>query len=1094
MTDSASRFQFHNIRLTPVEKAGEFDNSLTDEKVFPYAVELTEGISEPFCLKLTVLSGRQFSASALKATLKRKYTLELVQLNENHQTLRERQLEGIVTSYRMTGRVVSNQLGLDDCYSYEFTLEPELVLMGLMKKTRSWNSCSVSEIIGAIFEEYSMNVVFDKELMAGDMLSIKSFIFEQFEESDLEFIQKLCVRFSLNITYGYLDDQRKLSATIFSRGAQLYRQYPVMVKNSQISPKNSIKASLNKDIQLIDGHYTVHDCLYCVSGMQDSIYEDRSAVCGLDGFSSDLNDDISANEKQKNYLQESEECVKRFSEECVLSYASDLVYVPGCNIDFDCGQLGIPDTTYIIARSYLNFTTDYPKGLASDDELISKESVVEQCFVSIKSNTDGSSDVLGPVSKFNINDFSIQEKKLLTAGNGRYSSGKEGANSDFRIVSGIVCDKDGNISGEDESLRIPSFSNRGLYNCFYVKIKNALTPVICTNVVKIGSDTSGSIPLLGQSVSMIFNGNCYYLNGILPNSQTIGVNDQKYDEYRSKSLVLVQEKTNDGVYITPSCSLETKIKDLLIRNELNTLIDNLDASYDTGAVSSFYRNCKLQMSYKVISSGSNGLGYSQTEKTQLKSYFEWSCFIPSLLSENKEYLSSISERIKTKELSGEVKEQDLDDLDTAKSVLADTYKLIDSYAKSLGSELEDSLDDSQFETKGSITAKSSTISLNSKSDDEDITSSLTISGNSGITLKAFNSSYNALQKVKDSEENSSADDSDTEEPSTADQDNSSPSTTDSGSQSDSSEDKTGKISLEASDEITIKSAKKIKLSVANNSIVIDQSGISITANMFPVKNTAFSSSIKLNTLGSLTAKGTDVKLSGAYSAALEDGYAGKVAICTGLASIRGATVSLSSTDFSSVASSVASLTKRVADFANMIAKVIEKSTSKDDKLETLQTNTDLGTEYLDEAVDIVEELFEIAQNFRSIQLKKDTSSKVAHGVKCYIAVTKILSLIEEIVNTTFELVDGEDNTKYTCRSDIEKLGTRDIVEIVLSSLTKIGYLLQAVIALRVLLKRKVSSMSIECDKIQASTNADICFYGKKIEDATAARNIVLQAP
>lgn len=1057
MIDSASRYVSQIIRVTPVEKSGAFDKALAEDSAFPYGAEIKEGISEPFSLKLTLLSGSQFSSSDLKNVLKRKYTVEIFQRNEAQLPLRSRKLEGIITSYRMTGRVVSNQLGLDDCYCYEFTLEPEIVLLGLDKKTRSWCGYSVGEIIEKIFEDSSLNVSFEKELMAGDSLSSKSFIFEQFEESDFDFINRLCVRFSLNYTFGYVDEKQDKFSAIFSRGFQIFSHYPVLVKDKAVSAKDSLDVSVNNKILLIDEKYTVQNCIYSVSGMQDSIYSEKSVSYGSELFSSDLNDDISANEKQKKYLEQSNECVKNFNEDCVLSYASDLIFVPGANLKYDCSHLGVPDTTYIIAKSFLNFTTDYPKGLASSDELISRENKVEQCFVSIKTPQNSDSSVLGSVSQLNLEDFSLPEKKFILSQKNR-SSNRHTEKGSFRIVNGVVCDRDGNISSTDESLRIPSIADRGLYNCFYVRVKNALTPVICKNVIRQGTQSSGNIPLIGQNVSMFFNGNCYYLNGLLPNSGAVGVNDQKFDDYKSQSLYLLSDKKHDGVSINPSCSLETRIKDLLIKGELNTLIDNLDCANDTPAISDFYHNSNISFSYKSITSEENS-SYSQSERNEMKSFAQWADFIPSLLAESQDYLVKISERIKIKELNNEVSEQDLEDLSTAKSVLADTYSLIDLYSKSLGSQLESvsSIDDS-----GScVTIKGQSINLNAmSSDNTSVPSAISVSAESGISIKSFNNDVNTSDTKYDKDIS-----------------------------------KKRKVTIEAAGAIDIKSANKIKLSVANNSIVIDSSGISINANMYPYKNTICSSNLSLTTLGGFSAKAMDMNLMATSSVSLGDSYSAQLAMSAGQTVLRGASVMVASTTKWDLAGAVTNFVKRIPTLITSVTECIQVNSEKDkgnnadqSKIDSYLLKGDNGNKIACDTIDIAGAIYDVAQSISKANAN-DGMQKYLHAVKAYLAVIKLLNLIEDIVNSTFMIAGGADNV-YSCREDMEKMSNRDITQLTFSIMSRLGYWAQAIPLLVSICRSSVgSSMMINADGIQEKSAQKVAFHGLVSEGCTESTKV-----
>ena len=202
------------------------DCSLKD--TVPCRCALNEGISLPFRAEVALFSEKPFSKKELDSCLGIKTELTLMQYNTEGLQNRGRKFQGIITAYRSVGLV--SELGSTasgkDCYCCEITIEPEMTLMGIKRRTRSFDSGSTpADIISGIFEEYHLKCRFDNELF--DNLPTEGQIAQQSNETDLNFINRICFNYGFNYFNELItpenaaegdDPEFSESCTVFSRG------------------------------------------------------------------------------------------------------------------------------------------------------------------------------------------------------------------------------------------------------------------------------------------------------------------------------------------------------------------------------------------------------------------------------------------------------------------------------------------------------------------------------------------------------------------------------------------------------------------------------------------------------------------------------------------------------------------------------------------------------------------------------------------------------------------------------------------------------------------------------------------------------------
>ncbi|MCR5084350.1 MAG: phage late control D family protein [Succinivibrionaceae bacterium] len=162
--------------------------------MIPYAVEVHEGISEPFTARLTMFTDSPLDEDALAGALGSKVAVEI-----SDGTI-TRRFPGFLKSHEFKGIAFRERSAMDmrDACCYELAVESGLALLKSQRHTRSFVRKDVVAVIRSILDEYGLPLTVKDELI--DERDFKdNQIFTQVAESDYDFICRLCLLNGLNL-------------------------------------------------------------------------------------------------------------------------------------------------------------------------------------------------------------------------------------------------------------------------------------------------------------------------------------------------------------------------------------------------------------------------------------------------------------------------------------------------------------------------------------------------------------------------------------------------------------------------------------------------------------------------------------------------------------------------------------------------------------------------------------------------------------------------------------------------------------------------------------------------------------------------------
>lgn len=193
------------------------------QDLYPYELELEEGISRLYRGRLMSLSIKSHTREELSELLDRKVTLSLSQRLGEGTIYRTRWLHGIVSAVESRG-VISDG-AKQDCYLTVLTIEPELARLGFTRHTESFYRVNPVDIAEKLLVRYGL-----KGNFAGNYINRRKYgphlMFEERNESCLDFLNRIMGLYGLSYTFCHpktANSQLNDTGLYFSDG----ERYPV---------------------------------------------------------------------------------------------------------------------------------------------------------------------------------------------------------------------------------------------------------------------------------------------------------------------------------------------------------------------------------------------------------------------------------------------------------------------------------------------------------------------------------------------------------------------------------------------------------------------------------------------------------------------------------------------------------------------------------------------------------------------------------------------------------------------------------------------------------------------------------------------------
>jgi hypothetical protein len=191
--------------------------------LYPWELELEEGVSRLYRGKLVALSGTNHPVEELAELLDKKVSLNISQRLRDSGVIRTRWLHGIVTAVASDDLIV----GVDkqDCYRTVFVIEPELARLRYTRRTESFCRMNPVDVAELILKHYGLQGNFSGEYIDRRKYG-PNLRYEELNESRLDFLDRLLRLYGISYVFCHpqTGEGRLGDADLhFSDG----RQYPV---------------------------------------------------------------------------------------------------------------------------------------------------------------------------------------------------------------------------------------------------------------------------------------------------------------------------------------------------------------------------------------------------------------------------------------------------------------------------------------------------------------------------------------------------------------------------------------------------------------------------------------------------------------------------------------------------------------------------------------------------------------------------------------------------------------------------------------------------------------------------------------------------
>lgn len=992
-----------------------FFNNTNGIQDVAYAVEVTAGISIPFTLKLTVLSLLKPSRTELKNDLLfSNYTVSLKQDNEGNEALtgrvkRLRKFKGIVTSYAFKGSIPSTQDSAHSCYVYELTIEPKLVLLSLKKRTCHYSGMTVIDIIKELFKKHDLQSYCEIDLnnFGEDKFDVRSFVFEQNHETDLEFLNRLCRQFSINYCFDDNEDDYKVT---FSRLSTVYSHFPVSTQLNN-TKDTVVSAIVNPNIELKSGESSyIFNAFYKGSSLEGSIYSEESDAEFSDDVECNLNTDIAGNSKQLYYINESHNKIRNILDEYLVLKASDLMFSSGVHFLLKDDNSCFNNCECLVVREYLKFNVSYPSYFASSVDFNKEESLLTQKFVAIPID-NSENTVLGPLCVFKkVEDVELNQGHDLDACFGLTKVNQTQSNNRNQTVTvtGTVCNVKGETADANEVNRIALESNQSNYDKFYVKVSgNDKDPsVVICNYLRSYLGVN-NLPKLGQKVVMLFTGCKYFLLGILP-KEVVGLTDESIQNKNADSVLIKNNDGSSAISLGAKTDIRSAIREKLLCHELSSYVGLLNIQNNSLLPKENFETESVQLSYKKAALSNDDEDTVVLESVnQQKTFKAWSEILPNEIKSVESLQADIAKKINAYALQNDSEKADkeLKFYNLCKESLTSLVEATKEYSTKLEEKLHDYIATNKgtiaIKSKGSVKLSSTPYDQDSSNSVNDESSYVDVSSAKGISIKSSNT------------------------------------LTSSGT--------TGKVNILADDTVTINAGNKIILNVANSTIVIDASGIKLSSKKFSQDSVLWDSAIVVDSMGNLKLSAFDTVISSFSSNTISDSFGGRVSTMAGKVLAKGNFVNVATQKSSEVIDSLVGISTVLPKWIASIQKAYNGTESNSNGASTLDR---LSLIYGD-GVNLFTNIRSLIRNYGAAKFSESNGQIWGFSCACIVSILKIIDTLEDIVITSIDLVEAkqQDDTWEKRDKTNNYISNRDKFKLVTSSLSKTAFVLSSIPAL-----------------------------------------------
>ena len=552
-------------------------------KGFILKAKITEGISLPYKAVVSLLLPVMFSVDEINSMMRKEVQLTLEVNADDLDQSRKRVFPGIISSVSYKGKIKSaiDELELSESKGpryqilYELVIEPHLSLASKEPRTLLYKDRkNVKEVIkGILKDRYLLNCEFDIEGSGEEkddlntVLSCEDFIFQQTEETDLDYIKRLCSIFCLNFQVSYKKDEsnRFIESVKFMRDTV----YPA---DNAVIDRNIICKQLKLNGKEWKEPIPVKDTLK--DG--DDYF---SPFASFEGFVS--NNDFSESGKDEssdykyliNYaqlpslLREPEKPVIKVLEKLAISHnkatsycsevkgllsSDNLLFVPGVPLSFldETGKTIFKDN--VISRTAIECTPQIKnKYVYEDNELKEKNSSLKVNFVVTPICFDKAVAKFVHYSRYNFTDSlndALKIEKVQLHGTDEKSKG-----DGLCIVEGEVCDSEGKTDRKNaRNIDTVGQTDSSSASSFYVLLKDSSKSVVVAQfMTPEGSDLkSGITPRIGEKVFLVKQGSKYYFMGYRPYGFGEPVQDRSISDGEMDSTG-IYKKNLDGTVSEP---------------------------------------------------------------------------------------------------------------------------------------------------------------------------------------------------------------------------------------------------------------------------------------------------------------------------------------------------------------------------------------------------------------------------------------------------------------------------------------------------------------------------------------------------------------
>lgn len=860
------------------------------EAAAPVKCAVSEGISLPFQAKVTLFYDKALTRKDLEDCLLLKTRLEMSQQDTTGAMRRGRTFHGIITSYNALGLLsdINDTAPGNDCYGYEIVIEPEIALMGLNLRTRSFPpDNSPADIISSIFAEYNLPCSFDVDLF--DKLPSQGQAAQENNETDLNFINRFSFYYGLNYVLELPEDTEEgdpsfaPATAVFSRGWLVSRGRRFTGNTLTEAEEISCIIGSKEAASFAQGPLELDRLVKTGFAGMGSI-RGSSVIPGaartappvfLKGFETVRGAGKKPGEEILAFGRESAQALDRLFSDRTLIKAHDFAVASG-------QPLLVNKSRYLTVRSRFSFNLALPKGFRRASGCPAAEEELSLTAVAVPFPDEAAGDAtLGPLCCFSRipdnpspgNAFVISEiprpgQSFNLAGApalsndiaGTSSSG--GGNSDTEVCEATVCDSAGKTTAAGTVA--PASDDDTAFPARFCALIDGSDTAITANWVSFGGsqDPLGNFPKIGEKVLLLHAGNSYYFMGYLAKQDALPI----YDEGLRKDL-LMSEVLNSGYDPSGTAGADRKVTNTN-RDQNNQYLAFVRFSKSQALVEYMIMQGRLESFMKCLA-----LRWNSNEITEI--YDDNKSDIKTKLAAVNTARDKLDTDINKGNVSSATLQKDKDALTNAYSALASAAASVVTKLNNV-KPIENRRDEILKKKHPDVEPKDYTEAQKDAALEE-------ILGFAGFSLFC-DGTHREYGKVLES-----AADSDI--------------TATAGKQ----------VSIQAGSDIVITAESSITLQVGNSVITMDASGISLSSAYFKGNYSPWDGRITLNPITGVSVSGFQFQANTLMAAGMSDGFGGSMGTKNGLMSLTAPQIKLSNLNGWSCAKAISALSLRTVN-------------------------------------------------------------------------------------------------------------------------------------------------------------------------------------